>query len=40
MSNRPSDFSAFGKAQTQGMLNLQKELLETYEHASRAWLDR
>jgi hypothetical protein len=40
MSNRPSDFSAFGKAQTQGMLNLQKELLETYEQASRAWLDR
>ena len=22
------------------MLNLQKELLETYEQASRAWLDR
>src|SRR5262249_54268775 len=32
--------SAFGQAQTEGMLNLQKELLETYEQASRAWLDR
>jgi hypothetical protein len=40
MSSKPSDFSAFGKAQTQGILNLQKELLETYQQASRAWLDR
>jgi hypothetical protein len=40
MSSKPSDLSAFGKVQTQGMVNLQKELLETYEHASRAWLDR
>jgi hypothetical protein len=40
MSTKQSDLSAFGKAQTEGMLNLQKQLLETYEHASRAWLDR
>src|SRR5262249_45289524 len=40
MSTKQSDLSAFGKAQTEGMLNLQKELLETYEQASRAWLDR
>jgi hypothetical protein len=40
MSTTQSDLSAFGKAQTEGMLNLQKELLETYEQASRAWLDR
>jgi hypothetical protein len=35
-----SDIPAFGKAQTERMINLQKELLETYEQASRAWLDR
>jgi hypothetical protein len=35
-----SDISTFGKVQTEGMLNLQKELLETYEQVSRAWLDR
>src|SRR5262249_23605656 len=40
MSTKQSHLSAFGKAQTEGMLNLQKELLETYEQASRAWLDR
>src|SRR5262249_3789338 len=40
MSTKQSDLSAFGKAQTEGMLNLQKELLETYEQTSRAWLDR
>jgi len=34
------DIAAFGKAQTEGMFNLQKELLETYEQASHAWLDR
>jgi hypothetical protein len=40
MSTKQSDPSAFEKAQTEGLLNLQKELLETYERASRAWLDR
>src|SRR5262245_1944952 len=40
MSTKQSDLSAFGEAQTEGMLNLQKELLETYEQASHAWLDR
>jgi hypothetical protein len=35
-----SDISTFGKAQTEGMLNFQKELVETYEQVSRAWLDR
>jgi Phasin protein len=40
MSMKQSDISAVGKAQTEGMLNLQKELMQTYEQASRAWLDR
>jgi hypothetical protein len=40
MSTKQSDLSSFGKAQTEGMLNLQRELMETYEQASRAWLDR
>ena len=39
-TSKLGDFSAFGKAQTEGMLNLQRQLLETYEQASRAWLDR
>jgi hypothetical protein len=39
-STKQSDLSAFGTAQTEGMLNLQNELLETHDHASRAWLDR
>jgi hypothetical protein len=29
-----------GKDQTDAMLGMQKELLEAYEHASRAWLAR
>ena len=40
MSTKQSDLSGFGKAQTEGILNLQKEFLEIYEQASRAWLDR
>jgi len=48
MSSKPRDptgsaraqFSQFGKVQTEAMLNLQKELLDEYERASRAWLDR
>ena len=40
MSTKQSDLSTFGRAQTEGMFNLQKELLETYEQASRTWLDR
>jgi hypothetical protein len=35
-----TDISNFAKAQTEGMLNLQKQLLETSEQVSRAWLDR
>jgi hypothetical protein len=38
-TTNPIDIAAFGKAQA-GMLNLQKELLETYQQASRSWLDR
>jgi hypothetical protein len=40
MSSDPSDFAAFGKAQTEALLNLQRELLDGYAQASRAWLDR
>jgi hypothetical protein len=40
MNSNPSDFPAFGKAQTEAMLNLQKELLDGYTQAGRAWLDR
>jgi hypothetical protein len=29
-----------GKEQTEAMLNMQKELLDAYEQASRAWLAR
>jgi Phasin protein len=39
-TSKLGDFSAFGKAQTEGMLNLQRQLLETYEQAGRAWLGR
>jgi hypothetical protein len=39
-TTKTSDPAAFGKVQTEGMLNLQKELWETYEQASRAWLYR
>jgi len=38
-SSKQIDLSAL-KAQTEGMLNLQKEFLETCEQATRAWLDR
>jgi hypothetical protein len=30
----------FGQGHNEAMLNMQKELLEAYEHASRAWLAR
>jgi hypothetical protein len=36
----PPQFVDFGKEGTQAMLNMQKELLEAYEQASRAWLAR
>jgi hypothetical protein len=36
----PTQFLDFGKESTQAMLNMQKELLDAYEQASRAWLDR
>jgi hypothetical protein len=36
----PTPFPDVGKESTQAMLNMQKELLEAYEQASRAWLDR
>jgi len=37
---KPMPFSDLGQEQTQAMVTLQKELLEAYEQASRAWLDR
>jgi hypothetical protein len=40
MSSKQSDPLLFGKVQTEGMFNLQKELLDEYAEASRAWLDR
>jgi hypothetical protein len=43
MVSRPADpltsFNA-GKEQTEAMLGMQKELLNSYEQASRAWLAR
>jgi hypothetical protein len=36
----PAQFFELGKEQTEAMAALQKELLEAYEQASRAWLDR
>ncbi len=36
----PEQFLGLSKQRTEEMLNLQKELLEAYEQASRAWLAR
>ncbi len=36
----PESFLKFGREQTEATLGIQKELLETYEQASRAWLAR
>ncbi len=36
----PESFFNFGRERTHATLGIQKELLETYEQASRAWLDR
>ena len=36
----PEGFFKFGREQTEATLEMQKQLLETYEQASRAWLDR
>jgi hypothetical protein len=36
----PAQFFELGKEQTEAMAALQKELLEAYEQASRAWLAR
>jgi Phasin protein len=44
MINKPIDISAsflkFGSERTEAMINMQKELLEAYEQASRTWLAR
>jgi hypothetical protein len=48
MANKPNEAGAwksgpmamFGQEPSETMANLQKELLETYEQASRAWLAR
>jgi hypothetical protein len=36
----PPPFFELGKEQTEAMLNMQKELMDAYEQASRAWLLR
>ena len=35
-----ADFSKFGEAQAEATLAMQKELIDTYEQISRAWLAR
>jgi hypothetical protein len=44
MTAKPTDsstpFLKLGKEQTEAMVGLQKELLDAYEQASRAWLAR
>ena len=35
-----ADFSKFGEAQAEATLAMQKELIDTYEEISRAWLAR
>ena len=36
----PSDAANWGQHQTAAALNVQKAILESCEHASRAWIDR
>jgi Phasin protein len=36
----PAPFFELGNGQTEAMLNMQRELVEAYEQASRAWLSR
>ncbi len=36
----PVPFFELGKEQTEAMLNMQRELVDAYEQASRAWLSR
>jgi len=36
----PESFLKFGRDRTEATLGIQKELLETYEQASRAWVAR
>lgn len=36
----PADFVKFGKERTDALLAMQKELLDTYEQASQAWVSR
>ena len=36
----PMPFLEVGKEQTEAMLRMQKELIDAYEQASRAWLER
>ena len=35
-----ADFSKFGEAQAEATLAMQKELIDTYEQISRAWMAR
>jgi len=36
----PAQFISFGKDRTEAMLNLQRELLDEFEGASRVWIAR
>ncbi len=36
----PSPFLKLGKEQTEAMLAMQRDVLDAYEQASRAWLAR
>lgn len=36
----PTDFVKLGKERTDALLAMQKELLDTYEQASQAWVSR
>ena len=47
MASKPADakggpppFPGLGKEQTEAMFHMHKELLDAYEQASRAWLER
>jgi phasin protein len=40
VTTMPSALFPFGEAHTNAMLNLQKDLIELYEQASRSWLNR
>jgi len=40
MPRVPPDLAKLGESQAEAMMDMQKELLATYEQISRAWLER